>query len=129
MIFEYIREVFVAQHRVDFRMGVFGLRAEMNKMELDPYVGDCCVFVHPSHRQIRVIGATPSGCFMVTKFFEAGALKQKLQFLTDPSFVEISMTELALLVEGASFANLSHVPSWPCKKPSKQATRQSYLNS
>lgn len=34
MILEHIKEVFVAQHRVDFRMGVFGLKAEMNKILL-----------------------------------------------------------------------------------------------
>lgn len=125
MIFEHIYEVFVAQHRVDFRMGVFGLRAEMNKMELDPYQGDCCLFIHPNHRQLRVIGATPSGCFMVVKFFEAGALKQKLRFLTDPSFVEISKMELALLLEGASFTNIDKVTDWVhCKNANKKVTHR-----
>jgi IS66 Orf2 like protein len=123
MIFEHIREVFVAQHRVDFRMGVFGLRAEMNKMELDPYVGDCCVFIHPNHRQVRVVGATPSGCFLVIKFFESGALQEKLRFLKDPSFVEISKMELALLIEGASFSNVKKVPDWAtCKNQNKKVT-------
>ena len=125
MIFQHIHEVFVAQHRVDFRMGLFGLRAEMNKMELDPYQGDCCVFIHPNHRQLRVIGATPSGCFMVVKFFEACALKQKLRFLTDPSFVEISKMELALLLEGASFTNIDKVTDWVhCKNANKKVTHR-----
>jgi hypothetical protein len=124
MIFEHIKEIFIAQHRVDFRMGVFGLRAEMNKMELDPYNGDCCVFIHPNHRQLRVVGATPSGCFLVIKFFEAGGLQQKLRFLTDPSFVEISKMELAMLVEGANFTNISKVPDWaPCQKQNKKVTK------
>ena len=123
MIFEHIREIFVAQHRVDFRKGVFGFRAEMSRMELDPYVGDCCVFIHPNHRQVRVVGATPSGCFLVIKFFEAGALQQKLRFLSDPSFIEISKIELALLLEGANFASIAKVPDWPsCQRQSKKVT-------
>jgi len=123
MIFEHIREVFVAQHRVDFRMGVFGLKAEMNKMELDPYKGDCCLFIHPNHRQVRAIGATPSGCFMVVKVFESGALKKKLRFLSDPSFIEISKMELALLLDGANFTSIDKVPDWPiCKSGNKKVT-------
>jgi hypothetical protein len=123
MILEHIREVFVAQHRVDFRMGVFGLKAEMTKMALDPYKGECCVFIHPNHRQVRVIGATPSGCFMVVKFFESGALKKKLRFLADPSFVEISKMELALLLDGANFSAIDKVSDWPiCKSANKKVT-------
>jgi IS66 Orf2 like protein len=124
MIFEHIREVFIAQHRVDFRMGVFGLRREMNKMELCPYKGHCCVFIHPNHRQVRVVGATPSGCFLVVKFFEAGALPEKLKFLTDPSCVEISKMELALLFEGAQYSNISKVPNWAsCQTANKKVTK------
>ena len=123
MILDHIHEVFVAQHRVDFRMGVFGLKAEMNKMKLDPYNGECCVFIHPNHRQVRVIGATPSGCFMIVKVFESGALKKKLRFLSDPSFVEISKLELALLLDGANFTSIDKVPNWPiCKKENKKVT-------
>ena len=83
MIFEYIREIFVAQNWVDFRKRVFGFRSEMNRMQLDPYLGDCCVFIHPNHRQVQVLEATPLGCFLVINFFEAGALQQKLRFLFD----------------------------------------------
>jgi hypothetical protein len=112
MILDHIKEIFVAQHRVDFRLGLFGLRAEMNKMLLDPYQGDGCIFVHPNHRQIRIVGASPSGCFLVVKFFEAGALKQKLRFLADPCFVQITKMELIMLFEGATFAKAEKVPDW-----------------
>lgn len=123
MIFDQVREIFVAQHRVDFRLGIFGLRAEMNKMLLDPYQGDCCVFVHPNHRQIKVVGASPTGCFLVVKFFEAGALKQKLRFLVDPCFVQISKMELSLLIEGATFQSVEKVPDWvTCQRSSKNVT-------
>jgi IS66 Orf2 like protein len=124
MLFDFVREVFVAQHRVDFRMGIFGLRAEMNKMLLDPYKGDCCVFIHPSHRQIKIVAASESGCFLVVKFFEAGAMKHKLRFLFEPSFVQISRAELAMLCEGANFAQVEKAPAWvTCEKKKEKVTR------
>lgn len=123
MIFNHVKEVFIAQHRVDFRLGVFGMKAEMAKLDLDPYAGDCCVFIHPSHRQIRVVSASPTGCFLIIKVFEAGALKQKLRFLQDPSFVEISKLELALLLEGASISKIERVPDWvACKSERRKVT-------
>lgn len=130
MILDHVTEVFVAQHRVDFRLGIFGMRAEMTKMNLNPYEGDCCVFIHPSHRQVRVVGASPSGVFLIVKVFEAGALKQKLRFLQDPSFVEISKMELALLLEGATVSGIQKVPDWaPCKKRRNKVTHVAYGKS
>jgi len=112
---ETIKEVFVAQHRVDFRRGVFGMRAEMTKMELDPYDGDCCVFIHPSHRQLRVLGGSSTGCWMIIKIFEAGSLKQSFRFMQDESFIEISKTELSLLIDGATLTSYTKVPDLvPC---------------
>ena len=112
---ETIKEVFIAQHRVDFRRGVFGMRAEMIKMELDPYAGDCCVFIHPNHRQLRVLGGSSTGCWMLIKIFEAGALKKSFRFMQDPSFVQISKTELSLLIDGATLTSYSKVPDLvPC---------------
>ncbi|MGA1512734.1 MAG: IS66 family insertion sequence element accessory protein TnpB [Aquiluna sp.] len=106
---EHIKEVFVAQHRVDFRKGPFGMRAEMIRMQLDPYAGDCCIFVHHSFRQIRLIGATSTGLWMIVKFFEAGALKQRFPFLAVESFVEISKSELSLLLDGAQIKEFDRV--------------------
>lgn len=112
---ETIKEVFIAQHRVDFRRGVFGMRAEMIKIDLDPYAGDCCVFIHPNHRQLRVLGGSSTGCWMLIKIFEAGALKKSFQFMQDPSFVQISKTELSLLIDGATLTSFTKVPDLvPC---------------
>ena len=112
MILNHVKEVFIAQHRVDFRLGIFGMRAEMTKMELDPYAGDCCIFIHKNHRQIRLIGGTSSGIFLIVKVFEGGALKQKMRFLQDPSFVKISKLELNLLLEGANLSKIDKVKDW-----------------
>jgi hypothetical protein len=106
---EHVREVFIAQHRVDFRKGAFGMRAEMMRMQLDPYAGDCCLFVHPSFRQVRAVGASSTGLWMIVKFFEAGALKQRFRFMREESFVEITKAELALLLDGAQVKSLEKV--------------------
>ena len=130
MIFDHVKEVFIAQHRVDFRLGVFGMKAEMAKLELDPYAGDCCVFINPSHRQIRVVGASSTGCFLIIKVLEAGALRKKMRFLQDPSFVEISKLELALLLEGASVSRVESVPDWvACKNKHSNVTTFSDENT
>lgn len=115
MILNSIQEVFVAQHRVDFRQGVFGMVAQMMQMDLNPYAGDCCVFIHPSHRQLRIVGGASTGCWMAIKIFEAGALQQKMSFLVEPSFVQISKLELEMLFEGTTYTLVSKVPDWqPC---------------
>jgi hypothetical protein len=41
MMGRLVKQVFVAQHKIDFRRGVSGLLAEAYAMELDPYEGEC----------------------------------------------------------------------------------------
>lgn len=127
MIFKNIQEVFVAQHRVDFRLGIFGMMSKMHQMELDPYRGDCCVFIHPNHRQLRIVGGSATGCWMLVKVFEAGALKKTFPFLHDPSFVQISKLELEMLFEGATFEVTDKVPDWvPCTSHRIKVNDRSY---
>jgi hypothetical protein len=40
-----IRRVFLARHRVDFRRRFDGLLAEAFQLGVDPYDGDCVLFV------------------------------------------------------------------------------------
>jgi hypothetical protein len=47
-----IKEIFIAQHAVDFRKGFNGLLAECYNMEIDPYKDECVVFVHRWWRQV-----------------------------------------------------------------------------
>jgi hypothetical protein len=97
-----ISEVFIAQHAIDFRKGADGLIAECYAMELDPYRGECVVFVHRSRRMVKVIGGDAYGVWVLLRRFEGGALREMFPFLSDPSFVSATQGELALLLEGAT---------------------------
>ena len=97
-----ISEVFIAQHAIDFRKGADSLIAECYAMELNPYQGDCVVFVHRSRKMLKVIGGDAHGVWVLLRRFEGGSLKEMFPFLADPSFVTTTPGELALLLEGAT---------------------------
>lgn len=107
-----IKEIFVAQHAVDFRKGPDGLIAECYSMELDPYSGDCVVFVHRSRRAVKVICGDAHGIWLLQRRFEGGALRDMFPFLTQRSFVSASAGELALLLEGATCEVKSKAVPW-----------------
>ena len=107
-----IKEVFVAQHAIDFRKGADGLIAECYAMELDPYEGDCVVFVHRTRRGVKVIGGNAMGVWVLLRRFEGGALKAMFPFLEDPSLVSATQGELALLLEGATCEVKAKATPW-----------------
>ena len=107
-----IKEVFIAQHAIDFRKGADGLIAECYAMELDPYEGDCVVFVHRTRRSVKVIGGNAMGVWVLLRRFEGGALKAMFPFLEDPSFVSATQGELALLLEGATCEVKAKATPW-----------------
>jgi transposase len=112
-----IKEIFVAQHAVDFRKGADGLLAECYQMELDPYQGDCVVFVHRSRRSVKVICGNACGLSVLLRRFEGGALGRMFPFLEDPSFVSATHAELALLLEGTTVEVKARATPWR-KNPS-----------
>lgn len=107
-----IREVFIAQHSIDFRKGAEGLIAECYHMELDPYLGDCVVFLHRSRRSLKVICGDRYGVWVLLRRFEGGAMRQLFPFLDNACFVTASQAELAMLLEGATFEVTSKVKPW-----------------
>jgi hypothetical protein len=121
-----IKEVFVAQHAVDFRKGADGLIAECYAMELDPYEGDCVVFVHRTRRSVKVIGGNAMGVWVLLRRFEGGALKAMFPFLEDPSFVSATQGELALLLEGATCEVKAKATPWR-KTPKSDNGREPVL--
>ena len=107
-----IRDVYVAQHAIDFRKGADGLIAECYAMELDPYQGDCVVFVHRSRRAVKVIGGNGMGVWVLLRRFEGGALKAMFPFLEDPAFVSATQGELSLFLEGATCEVKAKAAPW-----------------
>ena len=117
-----IREIFIAQHCVDFRKGADGLLAECYQMELDPYQGDCVVFLHRSRRMLKVIGGDEFGVWVLLRRFEGGAMSELFPFLDNACFVSASQAELAMLLEGATFEVTSKIKPW--KKETSKGINQ-----
>lgn len=98
-----IRRVFMAQHRVDFRKQHNGLLAEAYRLGADPYGGDCVLFLKKDHTQLRVLVGDRVGLYLVSRRFEGGRLRSLLSFAEEPTAASITMAELSLLLEGATF--------------------------
>jgi hypothetical protein len=107
-----IKEIFIAQHAIDFRKGADSLIAECYAMELDPYRGECVVFVHRSRRALKIISGDAHGVWVLLRRFEGGALKEMFPFLENRSFVSLTSGELSLLLEGATCEVKAKAAPW-----------------
>lgn len=107
-----IRRVIVAEHRVDFRRYWDGLLAEAYKLGLNPYDGDCLVFLRGDRTQLRAIAGDPLGLFLIMRRFEGGRLRANFAFARDPKVRVITYAELMLLFEGASYTVHKRVKAW-----------------
>ena len=107
-----INEIFIAQHAIDFRKGPDGLIAECYKMDLNPYKGECVVFLHKQRRMLKVICGDAFGVWVLLRRFEGGAMQKLFPFLDDPSFVKASRVEVQMLLEGSTFEVKSKIKPW-----------------
>lgn len=107
-----IRRVLLAQHRVDFRKGLDGMLAESYRLGADPYAGDCVFFVKRDHRQLRALVGDRVGLYMVSRRFEGGSLRVLLSFAQQPSSKSVTVAELSMLLEGASFTVQRRAQAW-----------------
>jgi hypothetical protein len=107
-----VRRVFIAEHRVDFRKGLDGLLAEAYRIGAQPYDGDCVVFIKRDRTQLRALVGDVLGLYLVSRRFEGGRLGALLAFTEPPRARTVSMAELSLLLEGASFTVHKRVAAW-----------------
>ena len=107
-----IRRVIIAEHRVDFRRRFDGLLSESYKMGTDPYDGDCVVFMMGNRTQLRVLTGDALGLTMICRRFEGGRLRATFAFARDPKATTITLGELTLLMEGASYTVHKRVKAW-----------------
>lgn len=112
MLPSLIRRVLVAEHRTDFRKRFDGLLGEAYRLGADPYAGDCIVFLKSDHTQLRALAGDKLGLYLVCRRFEGGSLRTHFTFAREPTCSTISMAELALLFEGASFTVHRRVREW-----------------
>lgn len=108
-----VRRVFVAEYKVSMRKGHDGLLAETYKMGLDPFAGDLVVFFGACRKRVKMIFADKNGLWLGYKKFFSGRAKTELNFMGDCSKRQISVSELGLLLDGASFCILDrNETSW-----------------
>lgn len=115
MLPSLIRRVLIAEYKTDFRKRFDGLLGEAYRLGADPYAGDCVVFLKGDHTQLRALAGDQLGLYLVCRRFEGGSLRTKFVFAREPSCSSITMAELALLFEGASFTIHRRVKAWKNK--------------
>lgn len=107
-----VRRVFLALHRVDFRKRFDGLLAEAYLLGADPYAGDCVLYVKKDHTQLRAVVGDGVGLYLVCRRFEGGRLRSLLEFAQEPTSKDITLAELSLLLEGATFTVHKRARAW-----------------
>jgi len=112
LLSSFIRRVFIAEHCIDFRKRFDGLLGEAYRLGANPYAGDCVVFIKKDRTQLRAVSGDGIGLIMVCRRFEGGSLRRAFKFASDPTCRSISLAELSLLFEGASFTVHSRVCEW-----------------
>lgn len=103
MLLQNIRQIYIATHKVDFRKGHSGLLAECYALGLKPFDGDVVLFIGRCKSKIKLIHADGNGLWVSYKKFDNEAMKTSFRFLTEPDCQEISMAELAMILEGNRF--------------------------
>lgn len=98
-----VKRVFLARHKVDFRKGHSGLLAEAYQLGLQPMVGDVVIFMGRDRKRLKILYADGNGLWVSYKLFVSTGHKQKMAFLDHPEKKQISVSELALLIDGARY--------------------------
>jgi hypothetical protein len=106
------KRLIVAQHTIDYRKQWNGMLAECYRLGFDPYAGDCVVFVKKDRTQLRALAGDSRGLFLLARRFEGGRLGLDWVFQVAPTTKVITVAELALLLEGASYTVHRHVKPW-----------------
>ena len=108
-----IRKVWLAMYKADFRKGHDGLLGEAYRAGLDPFVGDCVVFVGRDKRRFKVIFADTNGLWLAYKRFNASAMRGRFAFLAEPRVSEITVADLTMLLDGAHYTVHKRIEDWP----------------
>jgi len=103
---------FLAQYVVDFRKGHAGLLSESRRLGFEPYAGDLVAFVSRDRKKVKAIFGDDSGLSMIYKIFSKGTLKTAIRFLENPSARDVSLAEIAMLLEGSSYTVHKQADKW-----------------
>jgi len=107
-----ISQVILKFDYVDFRKGLNGLLGECYSHNLDPYSGQCVVFIKRDKTQLRALTGDEFGLFLITRRFEKGRLTIPWINVPDEKKRQISHAELSMLFEGAHFVVKKRATKW-----------------
>jgi hypothetical protein len=107
-----IKRVHLAQWRVDFRKGHLALLGECRLAGLEPWSGDCVIFVSRCRTRIKMLFADPTGLWVAYKQFAKGALATEILILERPQAKVLSFSDLAMLLEGNRFTVTRRKEAW-----------------
>lgn len=113
MIASKIKKIWLAKHKVDFRKQEYGLLAECYRLGIDPFKGDCVIFIGTGRRKVKILYADRSGLLLTKKSFADQAMKTRLKFLSEPGIRSVSWSDLVLILEGSSYEIFNKVDEWP----------------
>lgn len=106
------KRLVIALHTLDYRKQWNGLLAECYRLGFDPYAGDCVAFVKKDRTQLRALAGDTRGLFLIARRFEGGRLGLDWAFQEEPNTKSITIAELGLLLEGASYTVHRYVKPW-----------------
>jgi len=107
-----VKRVLLAQWCVDFRKGHLGLLGECRLAGLEPWSGDCVIFISRCRTRIKMLFVDPTGLWVAYKQFAKGALATEVQILERPHAKALSFSDLSMLLEGNRFTVTRRKETW-----------------
>jgi transposase len=105
--------IFVAAEAVDLRRGFDGLAAATRHiLRENPLSGHLFCFINRRRDRIKILLWQPSGFVLLYKRLERGRLRFPLQPAPGQRHIEMSATELALMMEGIDLRGARRRPQW-----------------
>ena len=105
--------IFVAAESVDLRRGFDGLAAATRHiLRQNPLSGHLFCFINRRRNRIKILLWQPSGFVLLYKRLERGRLRFPLEPAPGQRHVEMSATDLALMMEGIDLRGARRRPQW-----------------
>lgn len=107
-----VQRIVVALWQVDFRKGHLGLLGECRVAGIEPWKGECVVFISRCRTKIKVLFADETGLWVSYKQFAKGAIATQIEMLTSPKTMTMSPSDLAMLLEGNRYKVTRRKRAW-----------------
>jgi transposase len=105
--------IFLAAEAVDLRRGFDGLAAATRHiLRQNPLSGHLFCFINRRRNRIKILLWQPSGFVLLYKRLERGRLRFPVQPAPGQRHIEMSATDLALMMEGIDLRGARRRPQW-----------------